>query len=156
MRLEFVMILIRKGAIGVFSMAMLTLQGAWSQLKICADQTACPRLARLSLEPLLAAEGRPSSGPLCSHQTGAAEEPSRTTTDTLCPEIWVQGSAAPVWRILVGEWKPDKKNPSVHNQTSVRKCHTPHSIPPKRAFIFKGTGPAWFSLTLWVRNATFN
>lgn len=34
-------------------MAMLTLQGAWSQLKICADQTACPRRAQLSPEPLL-------------------------------------------------------------------------------------------------------
>lgn len=34
-------------------MAMLTLQGAWSQLKICADQTACPRHARLSPEPRL-------------------------------------------------------------------------------------------------------
>lgn len=53
MRLEFVMILIRKGAVEVCSMAMLTLQGAWSQLKICADQTARPRHARLSQESLL-------------------------------------------------------------------------------------------------------
>lgn len=42
------MIVIRKDAIEVFSMAMLTLRGAWSQLKICADQTACPRRARRS------------------------------------------------------------------------------------------------------------
>lgn len=53
MPLEFVMILIRKGAVEVYSMAMLTLQGAWSQLKICADQTARPHHARLSLESLL-------------------------------------------------------------------------------------------------------
>lgn len=53
MCLEFIMIVIRKDAIGVYSVAMLTLRGAWSQLKICADQTACPRRARLSLELLL-------------------------------------------------------------------------------------------------------
>lgn len=42
MRLAFIMILIRKGAVEIYSMAALTLRGAWSQLKICADQTACP------------------------------------------------------------------------------------------------------------------
>ena len=33
MRLEFLMILISEGAVGVYSVAMLTLQGACSQLK---------------------------------------------------------------------------------------------------------------------------
>lgn len=90
MCLEFVMILIRKGAIGTFSMAMLTPQGAWSQLKICADQTACPRRARLSPEPAAVAQGRPGSGPHCSHPTG------RAAADTVPPRDPVQSSAAPI------------------------------------------------------------
>lgn len=74
------MILIREGAIGTFSMAMLTPQGAWSQLKICADQTACPRRARVSPEPAAAAvQGRPGSGPRRSHRTG------RAAADTVPP-----------------------------------------------------------------------
>lgn len=67
-------------------MAMLTLQGAWSQLKICADQTACPRHARLSLEPLLLQRDGQAQG-LFAPTEQAAVEPDRTTTGTLCPEI---------------------------------------------------------------------
>lgn len=84
------MILIREGAIGTFSMAMLTPQGAWSQLKICADQTACPRRARLSPEPAAAVQGRPGSGPRRSDPTGSA------AADTVPPWDPVQGSAAPI------------------------------------------------------------
>jgi len=87
MRLEFVMILIRKGAIGVYSVAMLTLQGARSQLKICADQTACPRHARQSPEPPLAAEGRPSSGPPAPTE--------QAPLDTLLPEMWFKAQLLP-------------------------------------------------------------
>lgn len=53
MRLEFVMILIRKGAVAGYSVATPALQGAGSQLKICADQTARPHDAQVSPEPLL-------------------------------------------------------------------------------------------------------
>lgn len=66
MRLEFVMILIREGAVEIYSTAVLTLQGAWSQLKICADQTACPRHARISPEPLLLQRDGQAQGLLLS------------------------------------------------------------------------------------------
>lgn len=71
-------------------MAMLRLQGAWSQLKICADQTAWFRRARLSPEPAAASQGRPGSGPRCSHSTG------RAAANTVPPRDPVQGSAAPI------------------------------------------------------------
>lgn len=88
-RLEFVIILIRKGAIGVYSFATPAPQGARSQLKICADQTACPRRAPLSPEPLLAAEGRPSSGPPAPSEQaalgGALLSPGRGSWAPLLP-----------------------------------------------------------------------
>lgn len=95
MRLEFLMILIRKGAVGVYSVAMLTLQGAWSQLKICADQTACPRHARLSLEPVVLQWDGQAQGLLLPRnrlERGA----SSATPVTLHPWPLVQGSATPI------------------------------------------------------------
>jgi len=66
MRLEFVMILIRKGAVEINSMAVLKLQGAWSQLKICADQTACPRNTQISPESMLQQRDGQAQGLLLS------------------------------------------------------------------------------------------
>lgn len=98
MRLEFVMILIRKGAVGVYSLAMLTLQGAWSQLKICADQTACPRYARLSLEPLLLQRDGQAQGLLLP--PNRLQRSRRSNTRHSPPWDPIQGSAIPISCIL--------------------------------------------------------
>lgn len=103
MRLEFVMILIRKGAVGVCSVAMLTLQGAWSQLKICADQTACPSHAQLSPEPLLLQRDGQAQGLLLPPNRLQRLSYTRHSP----PEMWCKGSAAP---ITVGNRRPGESN----------------------------------------------
>lgn len=126
-RLESVIILIRIGAIGVYSMAALTLRGAWSQLKICADQTACPRHARLSPEPPPLQRDGQAQGLLLrpnklrrTQQNCGRRSPLRDL---------VQASAAPFSYILKRMSGSTRRNPSARSQTSVRKCHTPHLIP---------------------------
>lgn len=57
-------------------MAMLTLQGAWSQLKICADQTACPRHARLSPEPRLLQRDDQAQGLIAPTEQACKREPA--------------------------------------------------------------------------------
>lgn len=126
MRLEFVMILIRKGAIGVYSVAMLTLQGAQSQLKICADQTACPRHARLSLEPPLLQRDGQAQGLLLP--PNRLQRSRGAPPNTLHPEIWFKAQLRPLAARYGGQpatKQPHKRNLSIHNQRSVRKCHTP-------------------------------
>lgn len=83
MRLEFIMILIRKGAVGVYSIAMLTLQGASSQLKICADQTVCPHRVQLSPEPLLQQRDGQAHGLLLSPRRLQRSQQLHSTLSTL-------------------------------------------------------------------------
>lgn len=148
MCLEFVMILIRKGAIGVFSMAMLTLQGAWSQLKICADQTACPRHARLSPEPPLLQRDGQAQGLIAPTETGPQKGTGRTTTDTLLPEIWFKAQLLPLAAYYRGRVEaPQEESFSSQSNVCEKMSHTPFD-PPKRSFIFRGSGSARFSLTL--------
>lgn len=92
------MILIRKGAVEVYSVAMLTLQGAWSQLKICADQTACPHRARLSPESLLLQRDGQAQGLVLPPNRLQRSRLSYTQHSLL----WdlVQGSATPISCIL--------------------------------------------------------
>lgn len=74
-----------------------------------------------------AAEGWTSSRPLAL--TAQATEKPAAPLDTLHPEIWFKAQLFPYMTQgnggLSAEQNPHKRNPSVHNQTFVRKCHTP-------------------------------
>ena len=134
------MIVIRKDAIGVYSVAMLTLQGARSQLKICADQTACPRRARLSQGPrlLLQRDGQAQGLSLPPNRLQRSW-PSYARRSPPCD--LVRDSATPIsgmlYRARDDRECERKRSRSVHNQTSVRKRRAP-IWSPQRSFVSSG------------------